>query len=160
MSTARICFPQERNIHGKLFGGYLMREAYELAYANAMLFCRGRPSFVAQDDITFRKPVEIGSVLNFSSRVVLCQGAPHRTFQVQVTAEVIDPVSGTRDTTNVFHYTFLSDKPLTPIMPHTYEEWIAYVAGMRRRNTSLALGIKNDRDKWVLPPPADMVWLQ
>jgi len=26
---------QERNIHGKLFGGYLMRQAYELAFCAA-----------------------------------------------------------------------------------------------------------------------------
>ena len=30
MSTTLICHPQNRNIHGKVFGGYLMRHAYVL----------------------------------------------------------------------------------------------------------------------------------
>jgi hypothetical protein len=29
--------PQERNIHGKIFGGYLMKEAFELAWIGMLL---------------------------------------------------------------------------------------------------------------------------
>ena len=35
MSTTLICHPQNRNIHGKVFGGYLMRHAYVLYYVGA-----------------------------------------------------------------------------------------------------------------------------
>lgn len=33
-----ICFPFQKNLHNKMFGGYLMRKAYEAAFANASLF--------------------------------------------------------------------------------------------------------------------------
>lgn len=33
-----ICFPFQRNLHNKMFGGYLMRKAYEAAFTNATLF--------------------------------------------------------------------------------------------------------------------------
>lgn len=32
---------QERNRHGNIFGGYLMRTAYELAWGTASLYGRG-----------------------------------------------------------------------------------------------------------------------
>jgi acyl-coenzyme A thioesterase 9 len=33
-----MCFPFQRNLHNKMFGGYLMRKAYEAAFINAQLF--------------------------------------------------------------------------------------------------------------------------
>lgn len=32
------CFPFQRNLHNKIFGGYLMRKAYETAFSNATIF--------------------------------------------------------------------------------------------------------------------------
>ena len=157
LSTTHLCFPQERNIHGKLFGGYLMRSAFELAFCNAAIFSGATPLFVAQDDIAFRKPVEIGSVLLFSSRIVLCEGAPHSTMQVQVSADVVDPATGARDTTNVFHFTFRSGKELRPVIPRTYEECVTYIAGLRRRQASMKL--KRSKHVPILPVPGRLVWL-
>jgi acyl-coenzyme A thioesterase 9 len=47
---------QERNVHGKIFGGYLMKVAYELAWSTAVTFF-GVPAvtFAAVDDIQFVK---------------------------------------------------------------------------------------------------------
>jgi acyl-coenzyme A thioesterase 9 len=53
-----------------MFGGYLMREAFELAYANAMLYARERPLFISLDEIAFKKPIPIGSILHLTSNVV------------------------------------------------------------------------------------------
>ncbi len=51
---------QERNIHGKIFGGYLMKTAYELAWALAVTyFGVYTPVFVAVDDIQFVKVSEL-----------------------------------------------------------------------------------------------------
>ena len=38
LKNAIVCFPEKRNIHNKIFGGYVMRKAYELAWANATIF--------------------------------------------------------------------------------------------------------------------------
>ena len=37
------CQPQQRNIHGRIFGGFLMRRAFELAHSTAYLFAGSRP---------------------------------------------------------------------------------------------------------------------
>lgn len=34
---------QERNLHGRVFGGFLMRRAFELAFSTAYLFAGTRP---------------------------------------------------------------------------------------------------------------------
>ena len=33
LSATLISFPQDRNLHGKVFGGFLMRQAFEIAFA-------------------------------------------------------------------------------------------------------------------------------
>uniref|UniRef100_A0A8C2Q3D0 Acyl-CoA thioesterase 9, tandem duplicate 1 n=1 Tax=Cyprinus carpio TaxID=7962 RepID=A0A8C2Q3D0_CYPCA len=38
MKGLEICHPQERNIFNRIFGGFLMRKAYELGWANACAF--------------------------------------------------------------------------------------------------------------------------
>lgn len=69
LQTVKLCHPQERNIHSSIFGGFLMREAFELAYTNARLYLKARPFTLSSDDITFRRPVPIGSILFLSSQV-------------------------------------------------------------------------------------------
>ena len=123
----------------------------------------GTPLFLAQDDIQFRKPVEIGSLLLLDARIDLARGAPHRSFQVAVTADVLDSRTGRRDTTNVFYFTFIvNDKPLRRVMPHSYAESIRYLAARRRLAAGSAAykAHLQHRTPWVLPsvperaPPA------
>ncbi|WIA23382.1 hypothetical protein OEZ85_000142 [Tetradesmus obliquus] len=70
LSNAFVCQPQQRNMHGRIFGGFLMRRAFELAFASTYLFAGSRPAFVRVEDITFRNPVDVGSLLRFKSHVV------------------------------------------------------------------------------------------
>jgi len=148
----KICHPQERNIHNKIFGGYLMREAFDLAYANAMIYSKTRPLFINQDSIQFRKPVEIGSVLNLTSKVVRSRGFPHHSFQIAVDAKVIDPATGERDTTNVFQFTFYSKGDLLPVRPQTYLEAINFLDASRRQEESLAFDHRNLQTRWIIDP--------
>lgn len=46
-----------------------MRLAYELGYSNAVIFTRGVLRFLSLDEITFKHPVPIGSVLRLKSRI-------------------------------------------------------------------------------------------
>ncbi|KAI5627440.1 acyl-CoA thioesterase 9, tandem duplicate 1 isoform X1 [Silurus asotus] len=123
-----ICHPQERNIFNRIFGGFLMRKAYELGWANACAFAGCRPMLVAVDDIMFRKPVEIGSLLMLSSQV--CYTEEHHV-QVRVHTEVLDPLTRQHDTTNVFHFTFQVDKPVPAVVPQSYGESMLYLDGKR-----------------------------
>ncbi|XP_056440423.1 acyl-CoA thioesterase 9, tandem duplicate 1 isoform X1 [Gadus chalcogrammus] len=131
-----ICHPQERNIFNRIFGGFLMRKAYELGWANACSYGGCRPNLVAVDDILFQKPVEIGSLLLLSSQVCYTEG---NFIQVRVHTEVLDPLTGQHNTTNVFHFTFVSDNDVPMIVPQSYGESMLYLDG--KRHFSQAAGI-------------------
>ena len=81
-------------------------------------FSKSLPTLVHVDDILFRKPVEIGSLLYFSSQVVYTQGF---YVMVRVSAEVVHPEDGTHDLTNVFHFTLKTDRPAPEVIPRTYQ---------------------------------------
>ncbi|KAG0007161.1 Acyl-coenzyme A thioesterase 9, mitochondrial [Modicella reniformis] len=134
MSAIQIMQPQDRNIHDKIFGGYLMRLAYELAFCNASVFISSRPTFLALDEISFRKPVPIGTFLALDSQIVYAEGGSRRSFQVMVKADVLDINKKSRETTNTFWFTFRDPCKSTPrIMPRTYAESMLYLEGKRRR---------------------------
>lgn len=124
-----ICHPEERNMYNKIFGGFLMRQAYELGWANSFMFSQERCQLNQVDSIIFRKPVEIGALLFFSSQVVYTEG---RFIQVRVHAENVDPTSGVHETTNIFQFTFESkNKNMPRVIPQTYAEAMLYLDGKR-----------------------------
>lgn len=129
--------PQDRNIHNNIFGGYLMRRAYELAYADAIMYLQSRSAtLLAMDEVIFRKPVHVGTLLNLKSEVIYAEGYPHRSFQVRVVAEVVDIEKSRRETTNVFYFTMTADNDKTQprrILPKTYAETMLWLEGKRRR---------------------------
>lgn len=62
--------PQYRNRHSyMIFGGYLLRQSFELAYCAAAAFSGAGPRFVSLDSTTFKAPVPVGSVLSMSATV-------------------------------------------------------------------------------------------
>ncbi|KAL0479428.1 acyl-coenzyme A thioesterase, mitochondrial [Acrasis kona] len=127
LTNTKIMHPQQRNIHNKIFGGYLIRQAYELAWVTAYTYSKHRPTFISLDDNSFLKPVEIGSVVNFASRVVY---TATNTVQIRVEVEVVSPSIGKTDTTNVFQFAFMVPTQQT-IIPETYEESMMYLEGRR-----------------------------
>lgn len=57
LQNSFICQPQQRNIHGRIFGGFLMRRAFELAFSTAYAFVGAAPHFLEVDHVDFFKPV-------------------------------------------------------------------------------------------------------
>jgi acyl-coenzyme A thioesterase 9 len=125
--STKIMQPQQRNIHQKIFGGYILRQGFELAYITAYIFSHHRPKFIALDDNSFLKPVEIGSVVDFTAQIVY---AEKELCTVQVIVEVIHPESGKREITNVLHFSF-SYPVEKRVIPSTYQEAILYIEGKR-----------------------------
>jgi len=70
MQNAMIAQPQAQNLHKRVFGGFLMRRAFELAFSNAYLFGGTRPIFLEVDEVSFASPVDVGDLLVFHSRVL------------------------------------------------------------------------------------------
>lgn len=89
-----ICYPVKRNLYGKIFGGYLMRTAYETALSNAAILSKCTPQVMAADSVVFKKSVEIGSLLLLSSQVCY---STDRFMQLSVKAEVLDVTSGNHE---------------------------------------------------------------
>lgn len=67
-----------RNIHRKVFGGYLLRQAFELAWATACMFTGQHAHFRSMSDVNFMHPVDIGDILHFSARVEYTRSASDR----------------------------------------------------------------------------------
>lgn len=57
LQNSLVCMPQQRNTHGRIFGGFLMRRAFELAFATAYAFAGSAPLFLEVDHVDFLKPV-------------------------------------------------------------------------------------------------------
>nr|GMD98559.1 acyl-coenzyme A thioesterase 9, mitochondrial-like [Ipomoea batatas] len=93
LQNSLICQPQQRNIHGRIFGGFLMRRAFELAYATAYAFAGSAPCFKEVDHIDFLKPVDVGNFLRFKSCVLYTElENPSQPFiNVEVVAHVTRP---------------------------------------------------------------------
>ena len=125
-----ICQPENRNRFNKIFGGFIMRQAFEIAWANAYVYAKEMPMIEFMDDILFQKPVEIGSLLYYNSQVCYSQD---KYVQIRVSAEVVNPKSGELSVTNVFQYTFsfMDEKIPSMIIPKTYHEAMLYLDGRR-----------------------------
>ncbi|KAJ1943756.1 hypothetical protein GGF37_002504 [Kickxella alabastrina] len=135
MESVTVCFPSERNVHNKIFGGYLMRLAHELSFANGSVFTKSRPSYVSLDDFSFKKPVNIGSILRLKSQVVYSE-PESKTFQVAVSADVIDNMKNSTERTNTFYFNFCCPSGVVRrVVPRSYEDMMKYLEGRRRAQT-------------------------
>ncbi|KAK6459372.1 uncharacterized protein RJT20DRAFT_124595 [Scheffersomyces xylosifermentans] len=70
VSSTLFMQPQYRNRHSyMIFGGYLLRQTFELAYCAAADFSSAGPRFVSLDSTTFKAPVPVGSVVSMHASV-------------------------------------------------------------------------------------------
>ncbi|XP_046673664.1 acyl-coenzyme A thioesterase 9, mitochondrial-like isoform X2 [Homalodisca vitripennis] len=130
--------PEDRNLHNKVFGGFLMRQALELAWIVGYFHSKHRPKLLHISDISFKKPVDVGSLLGMTGQVIYTE---ENYMQIIVHAEVTSPFSGQQVTTNVFHYTYEAPDYATKVMPNTYHEAMMYIDG--RRHFQEVMGLKS-----------------
>ncbi|KAK9478544.1 HotDog domain-containing protein [Lipomyces japonicus] len=128
--------PQYRNRHSyMIFGGYLLRQTFELAYCCAAAFTHGNPHFISLDQTTFKSPVPVGSVLYLTAVVAYTQHqaqAPQGTFvQVRVDTSVSDIQHGNRVDSGSFTYTYFVENKCVSVLPVSYDEGITYLEGRR-----------------------------
>lgn len=167
LHNALIAQPQQRNTAGRIFGGFLMRRAFELAHTCAYLFAGRRPIFLELDEVTFRSPVSVGDLLKFDSAVLFTSdrmdAAGRMTIHVEVRAQVIQPEARKAVTSNTFNFTFGvaenadgsgraakagSGPELRRVLPATHED--AYRI-MERYTRDL---MQRDEDEAAQKPPA------
>ncbi len=140
MSTHYFTQPCDANIHGKVFGGLLMRQAFELSFSTAWVFTGCKPEFFSLDNITFQRPVELGTLLRSTARVEYTAHAVPEPgaksdghyVTVAVSTEVINPEEGKQVVTNDFHFTFRFNQPVPRLLPQSYAEAMTWLEGHRR----------------------------
>ena len=107
-----------------------MRQAFEIAWINASMYSKSIPRVETVDDISFRRPVLIGSLLFLSSQVVYTE---NNFIQVKVHAQAVDIATNARETTNDFYFKFsVPDNLNMPqVIPKSYAESMMYIDGKR-----------------------------
>ena len=137
-----------------IFGGFLLKQTFELAFCCAASFAHTRPAFVSLDPSTFQNPVPVGSVLYLTATVVytdpplVSTGAESSTatedrpdnsktrVQVRVDSKVRDVEHGVAKPTGQFNYTFTVERDIK-VMPRSYSEFMMYVDARRRVRRAL-----------------------
>jgi acyl-coenzyme A thioesterase 9 len=119
ISSVQIMQPQYRNRHNfMIFGGFLLKTTFELAFTCASSLSHTRPTFIALDPSTFQNPVPVGSVLYLTATAAysdspLVQGfgdvkaSPegYTRIQIRVDSKVRNIEHGETKPTGTFNYT-------------------------------------------------------
>ncbi|KAI9712643.1 MAG: hypothetical protein M1812_006823 [Candelaria pacifica] len=143
--SSQLMQPQYRNRHNfMIFGGFLLKQTFELAFCCAASFSHTRPTFVSLDPSTFENPVPVGSVLYLTATIAYTDSplmpedmetsqtnSRFTRVQVRVDSKVRDIEHGQTKPTGQFSYTFLIEKDLK-IMPRTYSEFMIWIDAKRR----------------------------
>ncbi|TID15649.1 Thioesterase/thiol ester dehydrase-isomerase [Venturia nashicola] len=146
LRTAAIMQPQFRNRHHfMIFGGFLLKQTFELAFCCAASFSHSRPSFLSLDPSTFHNPVPVGSVLYLTATVTytdppvlsspgdVTSNVPtgKTRVQVRVDSKVRNVEHGVTKPTGQFNFSFEVDREVR-VMPKTYTEFMMYIDARRR----------------------------
>ena len=135
--SAQIMQPQYRNRHNwMIFGGFLLKQTFELAFTCAASFSHARPAFLTLDPSTFESPVPVGSVLYASAGVTYTEADAKNggtRIQVMVRTHVrnVEHAERERKETGTFFYTFHVDNEVS-VLPQSYSEFMRWVGGRRR----------------------------
>jgi acyl-coenzyme A thioesterase 9 len=128
-------YPEQENVPQKIFGGYLIHRAFQLASIHAEQIASERTVVTAVNRINFLRPVRIGDMLHFTSRIVY---TGQSSIAVETKIERIGREKSARDLSNNCVFTFVSvddelrPQPVPPIFPTTYDEDERYLAAFRR----------------------------
>jgi acyl-coenzyme A thioesterase 9 len=127
-------FPEFENVPQKIFGGYLIRRAYELAAICSELVSPDRSIIAAVNRINFYEPVRMGDKLHYTAQVVYT----HESFIcVEANIERISADRSSRALSNSCLFTFtnvdrnLAHRSVAQVYPTTYAEEARYLAAHR-----------------------------
>ncbi|KAL2344898.1 hypothetical protein Fmac_006183 [Flemingia macrophylla] len=148
LQNSFICQPQKRNIHGRIFGGFLMRRAFELAFTTAYAFVGAAPHFLEVDHVDFFKPVDVGNYLRLKSCVLYTEreNIAEPLVNVEVVAHVTKPEHRLSEVSNRFYFTFGVDPEavknglrVRQVVPATEEEARKVLERVDAENLSLLI---------------------
>jgi len=127
-------YPEQEYVPQRIFGGYLIRRAYELSAICSELVAPDRSIIAAVNRINFFHPVRMGDKLHYTSRVVYTNGS---FVCVEANIERISRDRSTKALSNSCLFTFvnvdreLQHRPVPVIYPTTYQEDARYLEAQR-----------------------------
>jgi acyl-CoA hydrolase len=127
-------YPEQENVPQKIFGGYLIRRAYELSSICSEQVAPDRPIPTAVNRINFFHPVRMGDKLHYTARVVYTNSS---FICVEANIERISRDRTTKALSNSCLFTFvnvdheLKNQPVPRIHPTNYGEDARYLAAHR-----------------------------
>jgi acyl-coenzyme A thioesterase 9 len=133
-----MMYPEQENVPQKIFGGYLIRRAFELSSICSELVAPDRPIVVAVNRINFFQPVRMGDKLHYTSRVVYTNDG---FVCVEAGIERISRDRTSKALSNSCFFTFvnadfeMARQPVPPIYPTNYAEDARYLAAHRSHQT-------------------------
>ncbi|KAE9375593.1 Thioesterase/thiol ester dehydrase-isomerase [Stipitochalara longipes BDJ] len=146
--SVQIMQPQFRNRHNfMIFGGFLLKSTFELAFTCASAASHTRPTFIALDPSTFLHPVPVGSVLYLTATVAYSdsplvptgdgKASPEGSsrIQIRVDSKVRDIEHGETKPTGTFNYTFEVKKEIK-VIPETYAQYMLFLDARRKYQLS------------------------
>jgi acyl-coenzyme A thioesterase 9 len=137
LQNCELAQPQTANLANQIFGGFLMRRAFDLAYATAYVFAGCRPRFMEVDEVAFTIPVSVGDLTNFQAQVIYADVHDEvRGFNIyhgqkniplvsiEVYAWVVEPEQASAKLSNKFTYTFAVDSGtnIRKVLPANMED--------------------------------------
>lgn len=151
MHSSQIMQPQYRNRHNfMIFGGFLLKQTFELAFCCAAAFSHSRPTFLSLDPSTFENPVPVGSVLYLTATAaytdppLITKTSPgdgvkettgnegkYTRVQIRIDSKVRNVEHGETKPTGQFNYTFSIERDIR-VMPQTYSDFMIWVDARRR----------------------------
>lgn len=134
-STCRA-YPDQENVPKTIFGGHLIRKAYELAELAAEMVAPDRAVPCQVNRINFNQPVLMGDQLKFTARVVY---TGKTTITVQCDIRRFGRNAGDKALSNSCLFTFrnvdqsMEPRPVPFIYPVTYAEDARFLNAYRQR---------------------------
>lgn len=118
-------YPEQENVPRKIFGGYVMRHAYELSSICAELATPDRPVLAAVNRVNFLHPVRIGDSLHYTSRVVHTAG-PLVSVEASIERRSRDRTAHALSNSCLFTFVNvdreMNPRPMPQVYPTTYAE--------------------------------------
>jgi len=127
-------YPEFENVPQKIFGGYLVRRAYEISSICSDKIAPERPIIAAVNRINFFHPVRMGDTLHYTSRVVYTNGA---FICVEANIERVSRDRTSKALSNSCLFTFvnvdrvLGHHDVPTVYPTTYAEDARYLLAHR-----------------------------
>jgi acyl-CoA hydrolase len=136
LQSTQRAYPDQENVPKTVFGGYLIRRAYELAALAAEMVAPDRVVPCQVNRINFNQPVLLGDQLKFTARIVY---TGRTTITVQSDIERFGRIGDDKALSNSCLFTFRNvDSNMQPqqvpfIYPVTYAEDARFLNAYRQR---------------------------